>query len=202
MVFRRRPGRRQRPDADADESLGEDAWAAPPSAPADATRATEAAGSPALADVAGHGGREIAASGVPASLNGARPDRGARPLGAVILAVDDEPSIRAFVHKALRRAGHEVTVARGGEEALSILERLTFDVLLLDHRMSGMDGIELYRRAVEIRPELRNRTILMSGDVVSPALLEFGQSEGVRLLGKPFDIDSLTATLDEVIGQA
>ncbi|MBA2556207.1 MAG: PAS domain S-box protein, partial [Chloroflexi bacterium] len=82
-----------------------------------------------------------------------------------ILAVDDEPAIRTMLRKGLERVGYTVRVADSGQAALSVLdEGWPVDVLLLDHRMSGMDGVDCYHGAVGRRPGLRRRTVLMSGD--------------------------------------
>jgi DNA-binding response OmpR family regulator len=59
-----------------------------------------------------------------------------------ILIVDDEPSIRLFLSEELLDAGYTVITAASGEEALAILEKKTVDLVLLDLRMPGMDGIQ------------------------------------------------------------
>jgi PAS domain S-box-containing protein len=130
------------------------------------------------------------------------PLAGARPLGGVVLAVDDEPSIRTMIARILSKAGHDVTVAASGADALVILERLTFDVMLVDHRMSGMDGTEFYERAVAIRPELRDRTVFMSGDTQNPALRGFAELNAIHILAKPFDMDHLRRLVGEMLEPA
>lgn len=65
---------------------------------------------------------------------------------ARVLVVDDEPSFRALLRDILEGAGHGVTEARDGAEALAFLERTTFDLVLTDRRMPAVDGLELLRR--------------------------------------------------------
>jgi DNA-binding NtrC family response regulator len=65
---------------------------------------------------------------------------------ARLLVVDDEPSFRALLRDILEGAGHGVTEARDGAEALAFLERTTFDLVLTDRRMPAVDGLELLRR--------------------------------------------------------
>ncbi|MHB1045652.1 MAG: sigma-54-dependent transcriptional regulator [Thermoanaerobaculia bacterium] len=65
---------------------------------------------------------------------------------ARLLVVDDEPSFRALLRDILEGAGHGVTEARDGSEALAFLERTTFDLVLTDRRMPAVDGLELLRR--------------------------------------------------------
>ncbi|MBN1314718.1 MAG: response regulator transcription factor [Anaerolineales bacterium] len=73
-----------------------------------------------------------------------------------ILIVDDEPSIRLFLSEELRDAGYEVITAASGEEALAVLEKQTIDLVLLDLRMPGMDGIQTMTeiRSLPLPPEV------------------------------------------------
>ncbi|MEQ8222977.1 MAG: response regulator, partial [Candidatus Eremiobacterota bacterium] len=62
---------------------------------------------------------------------------------ASILVVDDENTIRELLYRLLRSKGYHVVTASDGEEALKILKREQFDLLLSDIRMPGINGIEL-----------------------------------------------------------
>lgn len=68
---------------------------------------------------------------------------------ASILVVDDEGPNRYSVSKTLQRIGYVVSEAANGEEALEIMNRQSFDVVLTDIRMPGLDGVELLRRIKE-----------------------------------------------------
>jgi len=76
---------------------------------------------------------------------------------AKILLAEDDDSMRDFLAKALKRAGHEVLVCSDGEEGLDAIgeQPAQFDLLLTDIVMPGVDGIELARRAAEIDPALK-----------------------------------------------
>ena len=65
---------------------------------------------------------------------------------ARVLVVDDEPSFRALLRDILEEAGHGVTEARDGAEALAFLEKGAFDLVLTDRQMPKVDGLELVRR--------------------------------------------------------
>jgi PAS domain S-box-containing protein len=121
---------------------------------------------------------------------------------ATILAVDDEPAIRTMLERAMSRAGHRVVSAASGVEALQAIEQQSFDLLLIDHRMGGMDGIECYQRAVALRPELAGHAVIMSGDTLNPTLQEFAVASGLRMLAKPFDVARVLALVDEELVQA
>lgn len=129
-----------------------------------------------------------------------RPAAGTAPARSVrrILVVDDEPSIRETMRRALGRAGREVIVAPGGAEALEVLRGgKSVDLLVLDHRMNAMDGSELYLEAVALRPQLTGRALIMTGDTLNPSLVTFAAQHGLRLMAKPFDISDLISAADD-----
>lgn len=153
---------------------------------------TRAQPEPAADGASGRDARGVSTV-VAASLAGRRRD-------ARILAVDDEPAVRVMLKRALVRAGYDVAVAASGAEALDRIGDEDFDLLLIDHRMSGMDGIETYNHAVALRPEMRRRVLIMSGDALNPALRDFAVANGLRMLAKPFDLAMLISVVDEELG--
>jgi len=116
-----------------------------------------------------------------------------------ILALDDEPSIRAFLKKVLAASGMDCDPYQDGAQALEGLRDIKYDAMLIDHRMAGMSGTEFYDAAVEARPELAKRAVFMSGDVLNPELRGFATKRGIRLLAKPFDIDAVIRVVREAI---
>jgi CheY-like chemotaxis protein len=132
-----------------------------------------------------------------ASRDGDGPAAGAPPAidGARILVLDDEPSIRDFLGRTLRRSGYEPVLAATGPEALEIVRAQPPDAILCDHRMAGMDGVAFQAAVAEIDPVLSGRFAFMSGDVLNPELRDVADARGVLLLAKPFDI----ATVDGVV---
>lgn len=73
---------------------------------------------------------------------------------ARVLVVDDEGANRYSVSKTLQRVGYIVSEAATGEEALEIMGKQLFDVVLTDIRMPGLDGVELLRRIKEDSPDV------------------------------------------------
>jgi DNA-binding response OmpR family regulator len=71
-----------------------------------------------------------------------------------ILVVDDEPSIGRLYREELEDEGYEVKVASSGKEALDVLDGFDPDVVTLDVKMPGMDGIETLRALKERRRTL------------------------------------------------
>jgi nitrogen-specific signal transduction histidine kinase len=186
-------------------------------------------GLPVSADiVAAHGGRlryEAGADGrgaafvvelpvhgvtadVPSAVDGRRPvphrsapvaPPAARTTRARVLVLDDEPSIRRFLFKALENEGFEPVLAATGQDAIDIVRNGPIDGILSDHRMMGMSGTDVYEAVVAIRPGLRDRFVFMSGDVLDPALRDFAEAHGIPLLAKPFDLESVGRTVRDLV---
>jgi len=113
------------------------------------------------------------------------------------LVVDDEPSFRRVLRTSLSASGFSIEEARSGEEAVSILTRCAFDLVLLDVNMPGMGGVEACR---EIRAHLPKIGIVM-------VTVQDGESEIVRALEagaddyitKPIRLRELVARLRAVL---
>jgi DNA-binding response OmpR family regulator len=73
---------------------------------------------------------------------------------ARILLVDDEASIRLTLGALLERTGYDVTSAEGGEQAVELLERQAFDLLLTDLKMPGIDGMQVVAAARQRQPDV------------------------------------------------
>jgi two-component system, chemotaxis family, chemotaxis protein CheY len=116
-----------------------------------------------------------------------------------ILAVDDSPSMRNMVRIALTGAGFEVTQAVDAMEALDFARKSTFDVVLSDVNMPGMDGIGLIR-ALRAEPAYRCTPILMLTTEGSVDRKREGKEAGATgWIVKPFDPGQLVATLLRVL---
>lgn len=110
---------------------------------------------------------------------------------ARILLADDDKGSLDLVRRALELDGHTVVTADDGAEALSLFQGASFELLVADVQMPGLDGIELARRAMAHSPAIR--LVLMSG---YPDGLDQARSlgaKGMRLLTKPFAIDRIRA---------
>ena len=106
-----------------------------------------------------------------------------------ILLVDDEPSIRLTVADGLEDAGHVVTTAADGAEAMSLLDERAFDLVLTDIRMPKVDGMTVFRRLRKERPT--TGVILMTAyAAVADAVVALKEG-ALDYLTKPFDLDEL-----------
>jgi signal transduction histidine kinase/ActR/RegA family two-component response regulator len=103
-----------------------------------------------------------------------------------VLVVDDEPWILELAASLLRLDGHVVETATGGAEAIELLQRRTFDVIVSDWKMPGLNGVRLFEHLQASDPAAAGRMLFMTGDVVSETLQEFLKKNGLPCLAKPF----------------
>ena len=110
------------------------------------------------------------------------------PLG--ILVVDDDEATRLSLVYALGDAGHNVTEAEDGEEAIAIASERTFDVAILDVRLPKIDGLTVFRRLRHLAPT--TTVILMTSfATVSDAVATLREG-AYDYVTKPFDPEELT----------
>ena len=124
-----------------------------------------------------------------------QPRAGARP--REILLVDDDALVGVVAENILTDLGHVVTRAEDGPQALDLLDRQSFDVLVTDVRMpGGLNGVQLAAEAVRRQPGLK---VLLSSGWTEDAL--GGELRGSRwpLLPKPFDSEQMQAALQSVL---
>lgn len=116
-----------------------------------------------------------------------------------ILIVDDEPAIRKLLALVFTRAGYEVRVAAHGGEAIGICDAESFDVLLSDVRMPGMNGHELVRSVVRRYP--KTRFVLMSAydDIKCEGCGV--ASRPCTQLTKPFNPNEAVSLVDRILAQ-
>jgi two-component system cell cycle response regulator CpdR len=116
---------------------------------------------------------------------------------ARILLAEDDDSIRIFLARALRRAGHDVCAMGDGDAALTWASNHRFDLLLADVVMPGIDGIELARRASDMYPTLR--VIFITG-FAAVALNEADVlPREATVLAKPFHLSQLVGEIDRFL---
>ena len=108
-----------------------------------------------------------------------------------ILIVEDEALVRRIVARHLRRKGFDAHEAGSLADAGALLERLRFDVLILDRMLPDGDGLDL------LHGDLAARTLVISANPQPLRLRAAGVSD---YLTKPFDLDALSARVAALAG--
>ncbi len=119
-----------------------------------------------------------------------------RATGLNILLVDDEPDFNLLVAAALEDAGHSVTTASNGEEALALVTRELFDVMVCDIRLPKLDGLSLFRRTRQESPD--TAVILMTAYAAVRDAVGAVKEGAYDYLTKPFDIDELSLRMKRI----
>ena len=110
-----------------------------------------------------------------------------------ILLVDDEPAIHFFVGMFLREAGYFVGDAKDGTEALRTFEKRSWDLVITDRAMPGMDGEELAEEIRKISPDVP--LLLLTGFLTTDTRVELFN----EIVEKPFKQADLLATIQRVL---
>jgi len=102
-----------------------------------------------------------------------------------ILVVDDEFSIRISLGDLLRRDGYQVEVAESAESALEMLKAQSFDLLMVDVKMPGMDGLEMLERVKEDDPD--TTVVMMTAYGSIDSAVQAMKLSAIDYVVKPFD---------------
>ncbi|MCT8999386.1 response regulator transcription factor [Chelativorans intermedius] len=117
------------------------------------------------------------------------------PRGDIVLVVDDSPEALGFLTRALEEAGVTVLVSTSGEAALSVVEKLVPDVVLMDAVMPGLDGFETCRRLKASARLAHVPVIFMTALTETEHVVHALESGGVDYLTKPIDLEELAARM-------
>jgi two-component system phosphate regulon response regulator PhoB len=110
-----------------------------------------------------------------------------------ILVVDDHPDTLALVARALEEDQYTVSKATSGSEALQMIDEHMPDLVVLDYKMTGMDGLAVMK-ALRAKPETQPLPVLMLTAMTDEPSTRAGFDAGVTdYVTKPFSIPQLTA---------
>ena len=119
---------------------------------------------------------------------------------AHILLAEDDESLRKFLCAALIKAGHAVTDFGDGGDAWDCVKNASFDLLLTDIVMPGMDGIELAKRAVEMNATLK--VMFITGFAAVALHPASGAPKQAKVLSKPFHLREIVSEVDRMLAAA
>lgn len=114
-----------------------------------------------------------------------------------LLMVDDEAQFRETTSRILKKKGYETTMAASGEEAVAAVRDSPFDVVILDIKMTGMDGLEALAEIKQIRPE--TRVIMLTGHGTIQSARDSLKMGADDYLNKPCDISLLSQKINVLI---
>ncbi len=168
--------------------------------------------------VTGHGGRiyaqselgkgatffvELATVTEAAQLKPVEPPAGEpkKEPGGRILVVDDEPLVQQLLTKMLSEEGHEVDIVDNGDAAVEKLQSEDYDVVLVDAKLPGMSGTEVYEHLQREAKPLVSRVVFITGDVMSEDTMAFLTRTKARYIAKPFDTERLRKDIKSMLTQ-
>jgi two-component system nitrogen regulation response regulator NtrX len=117
-----------------------------------------------------------------------------------ILVIDDEPAIRDSLRMILEYEDYQFVGAASGQEALDVLQRERPDVVLLDIKMPGVDGMEVLRKLRAVDETLP--VIMISGHGTTATAVEAIRSGAIDFLDKPLSSERVIVTLRNVLRQS
>lgn len=113
-----------------------------------------------------------------------------------VLLVDDEAGFVDVMAKRLQKRGFEVAAAYSGNEAVQIMRRADFDIVVLDLKMEGMDGLEVLRIFKVMAPELP--VIILTGHGSLSSAEEGIQMGAADYISKPYDFEMLVEKIRSI----
>ena len=139
----------------------------------------------------------------PATTLSYQPSRTAtRAATGRILAIEDEPSVAQLIVDVLREEGYQVEALLDSKEGLAKLSRETYDLIICDLRMPGLDGPGFYDALVRAGSPMRDRVLFITGDTLSPRTTEFLKPRKLPCLAKPFLIEELKLAVHKLVSAA
>ena len=114
-----------------------------------------------------------------------------------ILVVDDEPAVRDALRDWLREDGYEVGAAANGYEAVDMVKERDWNIMLLDLKMPGMDGLETMQQVKKISPEIE--IIMVTAYATVDTAVEAMRVGAYDYLVKPVDPEELDLQIKKIV---
>jgi DNA-binding NtrC family response regulator len=111
-----------------------------------------------------------------------------------ILVVDDEPVVRESLQGWFAEDGYPVEIAENAREALEKLQESSWDILLTDVKMPGMDGLELQQQVKKLAPEVT--VIIMTAYASVDSAMQAIKEGAYDYVTKPLDPEDLTQIIE------
>jgi signal transduction histidine kinase/ActR/RegA family two-component response regulator len=119
--------------------------------------------------------------------------------GARVLVVEDEPTVAGLISDVLEDQGFQVDALLDGHEALERAARESYDLVVCDMKMPGLDGQRFYETLASTGNPLRKRFLFVTGDVLSSHTHEFLERHQLPHVAKPFRVEELTEKVHRML---
>jgi signal transduction histidine kinase/CheY-like chemotaxis protein len=119
--------------------------------------------------------------------------------GACVLVVEDEPTVARLIADVLEDEGMHVDVLLDGRAALDLAARNSYDLVICDMKMPGLDGQHFYKSLERAKNPLRERFLFVTGDIVAAQTREFLERNHLPHVAKPFRVEELTEKVHGVL---
>jgi PAS domain S-box-containing protein len=119
--------------------------------------------------------------------------------GAKVLVVDDEKAILILLNRLLAEWGYEVETVDNANDALDRLSNEKYSLILLDIKLPGMSGTELYRHIEATDPALTRRVMFVTGDVMETTTRNFLEKTNALYIAKPVNIEQLKSNINHIL---
>jgi len=116
-----------------------------------------------------------------------------------ILIVDDQPGIRLLLKEVFSKEGYQTFTAGSGKEALELVQEVCPDLVLLDMKIPGMDGIEILKRLKKNKPSVH--VIMMTAYGELDLIKESMNWGAERYFTKPFDVFEVRDAVNGLLQQ-
>lgn len=113
-----------------------------------------------------------------------------------ILIVDDETGMRETLYDILEDMGYHTAIAVDGHEAIQKVKDNAFDVILMDVKMPGMDGVETFKEIKKIHPGAA--VVMMTAYAVEDRLREAMREGAYSVVHKPFNIERIIGLIEGI----
>lgn len=121
-----------------------------------------------------------------------------------ILVIDDEELIIRTLTRALEKKGYELLVAKGGEDALAVVEEESLDLVISDIRMPGENGVQVVKKILEFlrsKSQTSPKIIFITGYADRNVEREALALNPVAYIMKPFDFQEFMQKVEEALGE-
>jgi CheY-like chemotaxis protein len=118
-----------------------------------------------------------------------------QPIHLQVLVIDDEPLVRSLLKQALENRGHTVTEAGNGQEGVRSFRENDIDLVITDHGMPVMNGLDAAFRIKKQKPQ--TPVLLITGWQAETDAIFQKPSSIDEFISKPFDLEKIVALVEE-----